>query len=90
MRLKFECWFTHRECLDWMVPLSESHLHTVVNAWMAHYNRELPHMALGPGIPDPPPGFPNSSSRHRCGESYSVHAQSILSGLHHEHHIAAA
>jgi DNA-binding transcriptional ArsR family regulator len=45
-------------------------------------------MALGPGVPDPPPAnidHPHSNSRHGCGESYAVRANPILSGLHHEH-----
>ena len=80
-----------RECLDWIVPLSESHLRTVLKDSMAHYNHGRPHMALGPGIPDPPAiVFPKSSSRHRRGESYSVRAEFILGGLHHEYHLAAA
>ena len=43
-----------RECLDWVVPLSEPHLRRLLKAWTQHYNRGRPHMALGPGIPDPP------------------------------------
>ena len=57
-----------------------------------HYNAGRPHMALGPGVPDPPPVHhevpmqPNS--RHRRGESYAVRASSILGGLHHEYFLA--
>ena len=80
-----------RECLDWLVPLSESHLRTVLRSWVKHYNRGRPHMALGPGIPDPPPAaITKSSSRHRRAESYSVQARPILGGLHHEYHLIAA
>src|SRR5450755_522109 len=43
-----------RECLDWLVPLSEAHLRFTLKSWIAHYNGGRPHMALGPGIPDPP------------------------------------
>jgi hypothetical protein len=52
-----------------------------------------PHMALGPGVPDPPPTNlynPHPSSRHRRGESYSVRATPILGGLHHEYILAPA
>jgi putative transposase len=62
-----------RECLDWLIPLSESHLRSILKSWIPHYNTERPDMALGPGVPDPPPVHrevpiqPNS--RHRCGES---------------------
>jgi len=80
-----------RECLDWLVPLSESHLRTVLRSWVKHYNRGRPHMALGPSIPDPPiAALPQSSSRHRQGESYAVKAELILAGLHHEYHLVAA
>jgi putative transposase len=80
-----------RECLDWLVPLSESHLRTLLRAWIRHYNRGRPHMVLGPGVPDPPPTtILKSSSRHRRGESYAVQAQTILGGLHHEYRLLAA
>ena len=80
-----------RECLGWLVPLSESHLRTVLRSWVKHYNRGRPHMALGPGIPDPPPAaITKSSSRHRRAESYSVQARPTLGGLHHEYHLIPA
>jgi len=75
-----------RECLDWLIPLSEAHLRRILKLWIPHYNCGRPHMALGPGIPDPPTPdliHPISDSRHRREESYSVHARSILGGLHH-------
>jgi putative transposase len=77
-----------RECLDWLIPLSEAHLRRILKLWIPHYNCGRPHMALGPGIPDPPTPdliHPISDSRHRREESYSVHARSILGGLHHEY-----
>jgi len=43
-----------RECLDWMIPLNERHLRRVLAEWIAHYNGERPHSALGPGLPDEP------------------------------------
>ncbi len=80
-----------RECLDWVIPLSESHLRSLLRAWIQHYNRGRPHMSLGPGIPDPPAiTLPKSASRHRRCEGYSVRANPILGGLHHEYcHVAA-
>jgi putative transposase len=27
-----------RECLDWMIPLSEAHLRSILREWVAHYN----------------------------------------------------
>jgi putative transposase len=75
-----------RECLDWVIPLSEAHLRTVLRSWVKHYNRGRPHMGLGPGIPDAPLTLiAKSTSRHRRGHSYVVRANPILGGLHHEH-----
>ena len=80
-----------RECLDWMIPLSESHLRSLLRTWIQHYNRGRPHMSLGPGIPDPPAATaPQSASRHRRGGSYSVRANPVLGGLHHEYCLVAA
>src|ERR1044071_5092280 len=41
-----------RECLDWMIPLSEDHLRRLLMEWIAHYHRGRPHSCLGPGVPD--------------------------------------
>jgi integrase-like protein len=82
-----------RECLDWLIPLSESHLRCILKSWIAHYNFGRPHMALGPGLPDPPLAHiepRQANSRHRRGESYAVHAKPILGGLHHEYLLAPA
>jgi putative transposase len=82
-----------RECLDWLIPLSESHLLSILKSWIPHYNAGRPHMALGPGIPDPPPALhahQRAGSRHRRVESYAIHAKSILAGLHHEYSLAPA
>jgi len=77
-----------RECLDWLIPLSESHLRSILRAWAGHYNHGRPHMALGPGVPDPPSEVVPSATpltRHRLGEHLSVRARSVLGGLHHEY-----
>ena len=82
-----------RECLDWLIPLSEAHLRFTLKTWIAHYNGGRPHMALGPGVPDPPVStivLPSPPSRHRRGESYAVRAKPVLGGLHHEYSLAAA
>src|SRR3984893_16976254 len=60
-----------RECLDWLIPLSESHLRSILKSWIPHYNTARPLMALGPGVPDPPTATHhnfNSRSRHRLRE----------------------
>ena len=36
-----------RECLDFLIPLSESHLRRILLQWMIHYNRSRPHSSLG-------------------------------------------
>jgi putative transposase len=82
-----------RECLDWLIPLSESHLRCILKSWILHYNTGRPHMVLGPGVPDPPRTnlkHPHPSSRHRCGELYAVRANPILGGLHHEYFLVPA
>src|SRR5450631_48295 len=82
-----------RECLDWLIPLSESHLRSILKSWIPHYNTGRPHMALGPGVPDPPVGtlvHPVPNSHYRRGESYAVRAKPILGGLHHEYSLALA
>src|SRR2546422_3684592 len=42
-----------RECLDYVIPLSEKHLRMILKEWVAHYNQGRPHASLGPGVPDP-------------------------------------
>jgi putative transposase len=44
-----------RECLDFVIPFTEHHLRCIVHAWVPHYNGGRPHMALGPGMPQPLP-----------------------------------
>ena len=80
-----------RECLDWLIPLSESHLRSILKSWIPHYNRARPHMALGPGVPDPPTATHhnfNSRSRHRLREDVVVRVNAVLGGLHHEYFLA--
>jgi len=80
-----------RECLDWLIPLSASHLRSILKSWISHYNAGRPQIALGPGVPDPPPtwcDYQKASSRHRHGESYAVRANPILGGLDHEYFLA--
>jgi putative transposase len=80
-----------RECLDWLIPVSEPHLRRTLRSWVKHYNRGRPHMALGPGIPDPPhTAIAGATSRHRRAEFYAVRADPILGGLHNEYTLIAA
>jgi putative transposase len=82
-----------RECLDWLIPVSESHLRLILKSWVGHYKRGRPHMSLGPGVPDPPTmpaSTQHQKSQHRLGEGVVVLAESILGGLHHEYSFEAA
>jgi hypothetical protein len=76
-----------RECLDFMIPLTESHLRAVLKRWVAHYNQGRPHAALGPGIPDPPIALPVTPHEHRhlMPGYLKVLAHPVLGGLHHEY-----
>ena len=81
-----------RECLDWLIPMSEAHLHLLLREWTTHYNQGRPHSSLGPGVPDPPKEsvkVPKSASRHRLAAGALVLARSVLGGLHHEYSLAA-
>jgi transposase InsO family protein len=82
-----------RECLDWLIPISAAHLRSILKIWMGHYNNSRPHMALGPGVPDPPPKaapFQAQQTRHRIVEGLVVLGKSVLGGLHHEYSLAPA
>ncbi len=76
-----------RECLDYFIPITESHLRSITRNWVTHYNKGRPHSSLGPGIPDPPPDLPVAlqTHRHRIPNHLKVMAHPILSGLHHEY-----
>ena len=78
-----------RECLDWVIPVSERHLRRVMGAWVAHYNRGRPHSMLGRGIPDPSSIMAPRSPDHRIPRAHRVTAKPILGGLHHEYRLAA-
>jgi putative transposase len=80
-----------RECLDFLIPLTEHHLRRVLQQWVPHYNAGRPHMSLGPGIPQPPIPVPAplQTHRHRLPAHLHVAARSILGGLHHEYRLEA-
>src|SRR5580700_7410752 len=79
-----------RECLYWAIPLSEGHLRSLLKMWSTYYNRGRPHMALGPGVPDPPRGVPAPlrPHRHPLSASPAVVAKPVLNGLHHDYRLA--
>jgi len=77
-----------RECLDWLIPMSEAHLRAILKCWVTHYNGGRPHSALGPGVPDPPEkheGVPKLIHRHGLAADALVLVKSVLGGLHHEY-----
>ena len=72
-----------RECLDWLIPMSEAHLRAILKCWATHYNSGRPHSALGPGVPDPPKDqevIPKPEARHRLAADALVLAKSVLGG----------
>ena len=80
-----------RECLDWLIPMSESHLRAMLREWVKHYNCGRPHKSLGPGVPDSlkvASVVPKSESRHRMAAGAIVLTKSVLGGLHHEYSLA--
>jgi putative transposase len=79
-----------RECLDWIIPLSEGHLRKILVSWMAHYNRGRPHSSLGPSVPHPGLDAPRiKPCEHRLPMGHHVVAISVLGRLHHEYKLAA-
>jgi transposase InsO family protein len=41
-----------RECLDFIIPMSEWHVRPTLREWVGHYNRGRSHASLGLGIPE--------------------------------------
>ena len=77
-----------RECFDFMIPLSETHVRQIFKSWSHHYNRGRPHSSLGPGIPDKSiPKAELQTERHRIPKNCRVASASILGGLHHEYRL---
>jgi transposase InsO family protein len=77
-----------RECLDWIIPLSETHLKRVLRELVRHYNRGRPHSSLGPGFPEPPQAnVPAGPHRHKLPNGFRVTSTPVLGGLHHEYRL---
>src|SRR5215469_14398440 len=74
-----------RERLDFMIPLTERHLRSILRIWVFHYNQGRPHSRLGPGIPDRGTAPPWRKHRHRLEATERVTSRAILGGLHHEY-----
>ena len=76
-----------RECLDFVIPLNDKYLYSILKEWIGHYNQGRPHMSLGPGIPWPPVSLPMPlrSPVHKVPDHLRVERRPILGGLHHEY-----
>ena|SRR5271165_1062852 len=76
-----------RECLDFMIPLGEKHLRSILAEWVTHYNQGRPHLSLGPGISEPAAVFRplQDHDRHSFAQDCKVVARMVLGGLHHEY-----
>ncbi len=63
-----------RECLDWMLIVSERHLSAVLREYWAHYNHERPHRSRGlrppasRGDPAAMPRLGTINGRERLGD----------------------
>src|SRR6516164_5185951 len=74
------------ERVDFLIPLNERHLRSLLKEWVTHYNRGRPHASLGPGIPDLRSGQQQARlCGHRIPIDHQVVAKAILGGLHHEY-----
>ena len=77
-----------RECLDFMIPINETHIRQSLTCWVKHDNRARPHSSLGPGTPDPSsPKAELQAQRHGIPKDCRVAVTSILGGLHHEYRL---
>ena len=78
-----------RECLDFLIPLNDRHLCGILKEWLGHYNKDRPHMSLGPGIPKPIQTLPVSQQahRHRLPSGRGMVSRPILGGLHHDYRL---
>ena len=75
-----------RECLDFLIPLNDGHLRSLLKEWVTHYNRGRPHASLGPGIPDLRAGQQRAKlCGHHVPIDQQVVTKAILGGLHHEY-----
>jgi transposase InsO family protein len=71
-----------REIVDHVIALGEDHLRRILRAYVAYYNADRPHMALGGDVPMRRDVEPPSMGR--------VVAMPKLGGLHHRYRRVAA
>jgi transposase InsO family protein len=71
-----------RECLDYMLILSERHLRRIVSEYITYFNQARPHQGINPRIP-----CASHLPDHTEGEIVGV---PVLGGLHHDYRRKAA
>ena len=75
-----------RECLDFIIPINERYLRSIVREFVSYYDRGRPHSSLGPGIPEPIQApAPSTVHRHKLLVDHRITSKSILGGLHHDY-----
>jgi len=83
---------TRRECLDFLIPLSEKHLRRLLCEWRNYYNRARPHSSLGANVPEPANGLhvEPAPHRHQIPSGKRIVSRPVLGGLHHDYRLARA
>src|SRR5262245_40407226 len=73
-----------RNCLDFLIPINEHHLKTILKEYQTHYNQGRPHSSLGPKLLETRPGLPVplQKQRHQIPIKYRVKSKPILNSLH--------
>jgi len=81
-----------RECLDYVIPLTQNHLKKTLRHWTAYYNRSRPHSSIGPDIPccatTKSRGVVRSPVNFKSGDK--VVSTPIFGGLHHDYRLMCA
>jgi transposase InsO family protein len=78
-----------RACLDFVMLFTETHVRRLLQGWVCHDNVGRPHMALGPGMPQPLAALPAplQEQPHRWPAHGRVVARPMLDGLLHEYRL---
>jgi len=73
-----------REGLDYMIILNEFHLHRVIKAYVAYFNRARPHQGIAGAIP-----IPSTRVVPELNSHSQIVAIPVLGALHHDYRRAA-
>jgi putative transposase len=76
-----------RELLDRVLILGETHLHTVLTEYQAHYNTARPHQGIAQRVPDDERVAPRATVTDL--ETQQIRRKPVLSGLINEYTHAA-